>query len=55
MKYKVIILCLFDVVYTVAKGLNELEACDLAAHVWDMLDDSCYDDLMVKQVKVVPM
>jgi hypothetical protein len=51
--FSVIIVCAFDVVYTVAKGLEKMEAIDLANFTRDSLEDECYEDLFVKEVKVV--
>ena len=53
--FDVIIECAFDVVYTVARGLDKMKAVDLANFVEGALDDPVYDDLFVKAVKVVPV
>lgn len=53
--FKVVIVCLYDVVYEVATMLEKAEAIDLAVHVEEMLDCKEYVDLMVKDVLVRPM
>lgn len=54
--FKVIMECAFDMVYTVAKGLDKLSAIELARHVEDMTTDcEMYDWMGIKEIKVVKM
>lgn len=58
MKYKVVLECLFGVVYTVADGLDEIKATALHDYVQSVLDNDergDYDGLFVKRVMTYPM
>ncbi len=53
--YKVVIKCLYDVVYEVASMLDLIAAEDLREYVAKSMEDGCYVDLLVKSVEVLPM
>lgn len=58
MKYKVVLECLFGVVYTVADGLDEMKAAGLHEYVQNVLDNDKkgeYDGLFIQRVKTYPM